>query len=543
VQAHRWVQLTLVASKILEEQDLVAKNCGYPYLDPDDNIEMLEYHIDAVPCESVGDQVGPFGAHLSVRRDTNKRIVMFIGQDEAIFKQFSFLSKMWTGPKGERPLLPKDEGAGVMISSFICREYGLIHKLDQQMLHSINEIRQGARYADEEAAMEVYGSSLKPLLLTGKSPFLTYFDYGENKEGYWDYNHMVLQFEDVVDCLKIMHPTYHFVFLFDHSSGHAKQRPDGLNASRMNKSFGGKCPAMHSTVIERESGFLGPYSRILEPGQIQQLMFNEADAGPFWMGTNDCLMYRHNQVDGNPSIAQRNKSELILELHGKGINTKGKNKKELVAVCINNSIPINCEVPKIKEGWVGKAKGLLQVLWERGFIDTNKLSSYTLTGRKDELGNVDLCFSLRHLMAMCPDFLNEEGMMEHVGSKLGVEVMLTPKCHAEIAGEGVEYMWACSKGAYRNLTLKEKKGKENFIAGVRHCLSSQVISVQRIRKFARRARQYLLAYHAIDSGQCSAKVQQECSKYGPVALEKLVGKFKTHRCAMDFDFKFVMNPD
>jgi hypothetical protein len=50
---------------------------------------------------------------------------------------------------------------------------------------------------------------------------------------------MVLQFEDAVDCLKIMHPHNHFVFLFDHSSGHAKQHPDGLNASRMNKSFGG----------------------------------------------------------------------------------------------------------------------------------------------------------------------------------------------------------------------------------------------------------------------------------------------------------------
>jgi hypothetical protein len=131
-------------------------------------------------------------------------------------------------------------------------------------------------------------------------------------------------------------------------------------------------------------------------------------------------------------------------------------------------------------------------------------------------------------MAMCPDFLNEEGMMEHIGAKLGVMVMLTLKCHAKIAGEGVEYMWACSKGAYCYLALKEKKEKENFIAGVRHCLSMQVISVERIRKFTRRARQYLVAYHAIDSGQVSAKMQQDCSKYGPVGLEKLLGKFRTH---------------
>ncbi len=49
---------------------------------------------------------------------------MFIRQDEAIVMQFSFLSKMWTGPKGERPLLLNDkQGVGVMISSFIGREY------------------------------------------------------------------------------------------------------------------------------------------------------------------------------------------------------------------------------------------------------------------------------------------------------------------------------------------------------------------------------------------------------------------------------------
>jgi hypothetical protein len=46
--------------------------------------------------------------------------------------------------------------------------------------------------------MEVFGSSLKPLLSVNKLPFLTYFDKGENKE--------FCQVEDVVDGLKSMHP-------------------------------------------------------------------------------------------------------------------------------------------------------------------------------------------------------------------------------------------------------------------------------------------------------------------------------------------------
>ena len=160
------------------------------------------------------------------------------------------------------------------------------------------------------------------------------------------------------------------------------------------------------------------------------------------------------------------------------------------------------DVPKIKEGWVGKAKGLLQVIWERGFIDTNNLASSTLTGRKNLLGNMDVSLSLRHLMAIGPDFLNEEGMIEHIGAKLGVKVMLDNVCRRK---------------------------------------SFQLSAFESSQK---RARQYLSAYHAIDSGQVSAQIQQDCSKYGPVGLKKLLAKFRTHRYAIDdFDFKLLMNPD
>jgi len=143
---------------------------------------------------------------------------------------------------------------------------------------------------------------------------------------------------------------------------------------------------------------------------------------------------------------------------------------------------------------------------------------------------------------MCADFLNEEGMLQYIATKIGVTVLLTPKCHAELAGEGIEYMWACSKGVYRNLSLKEKKRKQNFNASVRHCLSEQIVTVRRIRKFARRAHQYLMVYHdAIVSVQVDQQTQQGYSKYGPVALTRLINEFKRHRCAFDFDYKFVQS--
>jgi hypothetical protein len=44
---------------------------------------------------------------------------------------------------------------------------------------------------------------------------------------------MVLQLEDVVDCLIVLHPEIDYLFLFDHSYGHGHQRKDGLNAERI----------------------------------------------------------------------------------------------------------------------------------------------------------------------------------------------------------------------------------------------------------------------------------------------------------------------
>ena len=89
---------------------------------------------------------------------------------------------------------------------------------------------------------------------------------------------------------------------------------------------------------------------------------------------------------------------------------------------------------------------------------------------------------------------------------------------------------------------QQKKGKDNFKASVRFCLSEEVVMKVRVRKFARRARQYLMAYHAIDTQQLDEQTQRDCTTHGPVALtKKLIGQFKTHRCAFDIDFKFVMS--
>ncbi len=50
---------------------------------------------------------------------------------------------------------------------------------------------------------------------------------------------------------------------------------------------------------------------------------------------------------------------------------------------------------------MGKAKGMLQVLWERGFIDEANIPQYTIDGRKDAyavvLPNTSLTFMVPNL--------------------------------------------------------------------------------------------------------------------------------------------------
>jgi len=70
---------------------------------------------------------------------------------------------------------------------------------------------------------------------------------------------------------------------------------------------------------------------------------------------------------------------------------------------------------KVVEGWQGKAKGLLQVLWERGFINATNLENYTMNRRQDACGIPIPDTSLKLLMANCVDFAEKESLLQANG--------------------------------------------------------------------------------------------------------------------------------
>jgi hypothetical protein len=100
----------------------------------------------------------------------------------------------------------------------------------------------GGKYADEVAVIAKRGTAEKKDLK--HSPFVIELKYGANNESYWSYKHMVLHLEDCVDFVKVVAPQF---------------------------------------VHQEVDGYLGPYPKVLKPGDVQSMVFKEIDAGPFWL--------------------------------------------------------------------------------------------------------------------------------------------------------------------------------------------------------------------------------------------------------------------
>jgi hypothetical protein len=141
--------------------------------------------------------------------------------------------------------------------------------------------RQGKSYEDSKAAISKRGNAAKQPLTS--TPFVIEFEYGANNDGYWAYEHMVLQLEDCIDVLHCLYPQYDLLFMFDHSCGHDRQREDGLNVENMSRNYWGKQSKLRTSLIKQEKGYLGHFPCTLNPGDVQSMVFLPGDEGPFWM--------------------------------------------------------------------------------------------------------------------------------------------------------------------------------------------------------------------------------------------------------------------
>jgi len=139
-----------------------------------------------------------------------------------------------------------------MISAFQSCKFGYSMELMEEQVNKVNRSQAGKRYSDKQAAINRHAGAIKKDI-PNRNPFFVKFECGAlNDDGYWNYEHLVLQLEDCVDVVKCPYPKYDFLFHFDHSCGHNNQREDELNIENMSKSYGGKQKSLWPTLIKEE---------------------------------------------------------------------------------------------------------------------------------------------------------------------------------------------------------------------------------------------------------------------------------------------------
>ncbi len=129
----------------MEEQEGIEIPHGHHYIDPTTQLKVDEHHVNDHPSfQDTMNTTTTFGGNLSVRFPEGRKPLICFGQDEAIMKQYCFTSKSWTAPTGQKAIIPKDDGMGVIISMFFyfvffSSEFVFVLILSQLLLYTVNE--------------------------------------------------------------------------------------------------------------------------------------------------------------------------------------------------------------------------------------------------------------------------------------------------------------------------------------------------------------------------------------------------------------------
>ena len=170
--------------------------------------------------------------------------------------------------------------------------------------------------------------------------------------------------------------------LMDQSSGHGKKMEGGLNVEEMSVRYGGSQPKMRNTTINK----IGIYPCQLKVGDTQSLTFTYGDAGPFYLSDEEREGLKFDVFSGEKKTKQKTKKMLVDEIKMTGYQIQGHlSKDELERIAALKNVELTNGHCVKKEGWMGKSKGLLQILWERGFIDENNINLYSLKGKKCQM--------------------------------------------------------------------------------------------------------------------------------------------------------------
>lgn len=445
-------------------------------------VEQIDYGLnDSIRFKSVT-KCQAIPAHTPTMCKCN-RVLIHIGQDEAAFKQNSISCLGWEFD-GKSKLNKKTEGKGEMVSRFqdCMRSHGFL--ITPIELDRVNEWRN-----------EKY-SGAKPRLT--ESPGSRYLQYGN--ENWWNYEKFAVQVEDLMDAFDCLYPNCQMLLEVDHSSGHTKKKPDGLSTDNMNMKWGGSKPKLRDSILSdgdvhvpasSTNGYItvGSYSyKLFVAGDTQLMYFVEGDLPPFY--DQNVPKYDSMAPDG-----------------------------------------------KVIPGYIGKPKGILQVLFERGLYKEKMRSSLDNKEIERRLAEgrplIDPTLDAPLVLSNCPDFSSEVSALCELVQSRGHILILSPKCHPELAGCGIEYSWGRIKMNYRrNVNDCVAKNLHDNIEK-----ASEIVDLPSVWKFERRTRDYRRMYEDLAKKTADGSIKQEDISFQ--LLESMRKVYKTHRNIEEIDRDFI----
>eukprot|EP01029_Cantina_marsupialis_P009839 TRINITY_DN226_c0_g1_i3.p1 TRINITY_DN226_c0_g1~~TRINITY_DN226_c0_g1_i3.p1 ORF type:complete len:282 (+),score=40.15 TRINITY_DN226_c0_g1_i3:2491-3336(+) len=192
------------------------------------------------------------------------------------------------------------------------------------------------------------------------------FRYGKNRDGYWNNDMMVNHVNEVLDMFEVRYPDCQALIIVDWSSGHAKMGSNCLGTGNVSVHWGGKQRLMRDTEL------LEDYPK-MKAGEVQSMVFKEGDPVP---------------------------------------------------IC-------RCAAQKdIPATHIGQAKGMKQVLYERGLYDP-------IRDRHMKKADLD------KLLNNCKDFIEEKSLLQKTVESRGFLLKFLPKCHPEL--NPIERVWSRAK--------------------------------------------------------------------------------------------------
>ena len=141
-------------------------------------------------------------------------------------------------------------------------------------------------------------------------------------------------------------------------------------------------------------------------------------------------------------------------------------------------------------------------------------------------------------LSQCRDFCEERSSLEELVTSRGHILLISPKCHPEIAGAGIEYSWGKAKMFYarNNSNISTLKLAE-FKSKIVEALDPKVLTMERIWAYERRTRDYCRLYTEIDQKVSNQEIKREDVDY--TMLEKHRKLFKSHRNIKEIEREFI----